>query len=229
MAAVRGAQRDRARPAPRRRTAGCGPRRAPTATRSTTSPGCAVGASRETIHRCPSGSTTTPPRPYGASVTGRSSTAPAATAAATTPSGSGGLQPQRLARPAAAHRRPQADLGELVGEHEDGVADPDLDVPDPPVGHHVGIAAADGPERRDVERDARAGIDDGEVRGEGVHPRRGARWCERAGHRFLPQQGALHPSAEGGREGRVGVDGPVGRPQCAERIGLRMRHRVLPS
>ena len=54
----------------------------------TTSPGWAVGASRETIHRCPSGSTTTPPRPYGASVTGRSSTAPAATAAATTPSGS---------------------------------------------------------------------------------------------------------------------------------------------
>jgi hypothetical protein len=87
------------------------------------------------------------------------------------------LQPQRLAGPAPVQRRDEPHLGVLVGEHEHAVADLHLDVADAPVGHHDRLVAPAGAERVGVEGDGGAGVDDGEVRREGVQPCPGGGSC----------------------------------------------------
>jgi hypothetical protein len=135
--------------------------------------------------------------------------------------GVGDLEVQRLARPTAVDRGQQVQLRELLGEHQHAVADDDLGVPDPPVGHQDRLSAAPGAERFGVERDRGLGVGDGQVGGDGVQ-RHG---IGRRGLLLRREQGALDAGAQSTDELRVGRDGRRRSAQGVERVD----HREPPS
>ena len=108
-------------------------------------------------HRWPNGSRTTAIRPTGLSSGARSRIAPPSTRRATTAVDVVDGQVQRHRGAVPLDGGLDLDLRVLVGHHPAGAVDAQLDVADPPVGHHDRVVGDLGAEPLDVPLRSRRG------------------------------------------------------------------------